>query len=75
MFASVVALLPETPRRSKRAAAEGNAIGDMAALRRRRLVEEEARRLSMMISVATSIERRCNTASLVFLLIYVTHGE
>jgi len=63
MFALVVALLPETPRRSKRAAAEGNAIGDMAALRRRRLVEEEeARRLSMMITVATSIERRCNTA-------------
>jgi hypothetical protein len=49
----VVALLPETPRRSKSAAGD-NAIGDIAAQRprRRRLrafeEEEEARRLSMV---------------------------
>ena len=48
---ALVASLPETPWKSKRAAGD-NAIGDIAALRRRRLLveEEEDRNLNMVDS-------------------------
>lgn len=53
IIAMVVLLaLAEAPWRRSRAAAGDNDIEDIAALRRRRLLEEEARRLSM---VATNI--------------------